>query len=113
MTRMLDHGLDAEVLTTVLESGPPGEHVDRQLLLNSVGLATVAYKMAACEDDDLCQAGLRLSIALLDGGNKEVQSSFLTLLQDSDARRTRSTGPLGAVFVRPSAERAPSGAVNR
>jgi hypothetical protein len=78
------------VLRTVLEAGPADQLVERQLLLNSMGVATVALKMAACVDDALCEGGLKLSIALLDGGNAEVQRSFLSLLQDSDAHDLRA-----------------------
>ena len=52
--------ISLKVLTAVLESGdkysPEDQHLERQLLLNSLGLATVAFKMAACVDDDLCRA---------------------------------------------------------
>jgi hypothetical protein len=91
--------ISLQVLTAVLESGPENEHVERQLLLNSVGLATVAFKMASCDDDDLCRAGLRLSIALLDGGNTKVQESFLTLLQDPDAEHLHSADGTEGSFL--------------
>ena len=77
--------MSLDVLTTVLTSGPEDQQGERQLLLNTMGLATVALKMAACEDDDLCHGGLRLAMALLDGGNSEVQQAFLELLQAGDA----------------------------
>ena len=47
------------------------------------------------------QGGLKLSIALLDGGNADVQKSFLALLQDSDADDLRAAdGSEGSFFAR-------------
>ena len=39
--------------------------------------------MATCLDDSLCEQGLELIIALLRGGNGEVQATIYQLLTDS------------------------------
>ena len=77
--------MSLDVLTSVINDGPEEQKVERQLLLNSMGVATVALKMAACDDDKLCQGGLHLAMALLDGGCAEVQLALLDLLQDAEA----------------------------
>eukprot|EP00966_Prymnesium_polylepis_P336507 7391607-Prymnesium_polylepis.2 len=47
---------------------------ERQELLDAYGASSVALKMAACENDELCRVGLELGIALLEGGNATVQA---------------------------------------
>ena len=45
----------------------------RQLMMMRLGACHVALMLASCADDDVCQAGVELGVALLRGGNREVQ----------------------------------------
>ena len=60
----------------------PEDKWHRQLALNLMGASAVAVIMASCERDELAQTGIKLAIALLDGGNSEVQNSFFRVLTD-------------------------------
>ena len=78
------------VLTTLLEeAASQGGSLlrRRQLLLSEMGATRVALSMAACEEDVLCVAGLRLAIELLRGGNSEVQATFFELLTSRGSLR--------------------------
>ena len=63
------------VLQSVLQRGSAEQLPQRQAILNELGCSTVALKMAACEERELCHAGLRLASSLLEGGHAEVHSS--------------------------------------
>ena len=45
----------------------------RQRMISRMGGAHLALMMASCEVDELASAGLALGLALLKGGDKEVQ----------------------------------------
>lgn len=63
------------VLIALLEPPKDSESIRRrrQVLLAKEGVCTVALMMGACEDSQLYQLGMRLTIALLTGGNVPVQ----------------------------------------
>mmetsp|Transcript_44835 Transcript_44835/g.118388 ORF Transcript_44835/g.118388 Transcript_44835/m.118388 type:complete len:1208 (+) Transcript_44835:1-3624(+) len=51
-----------------------------QCALSKLGATQVALSMAASENDELCEAGLRLAVGLLRGGNTEVQDAIFGLI---------------------------------
>ena len=51
-----------------------------QCSLSEMGATRVALSMASSENDELCEAGLKLAIGLLRGGNKEVQNEIFSLI---------------------------------
>ena len=54
----------------------------QQQLLTLLGAPTVALVMASCEHDELCLGGIQLGIALLLGGNKDVQAAMFKALTE-------------------------------
>lgn len=71
------------LITMVYQHGDDLERKRRQQqLLNLLGAPTVALVMASCEQDELCKQGLLLGIALLDGGNADVQEAIFLKLTD-------------------------------
>ena len=71
------------VLITMLKQHTNAQALSRQQkLLTLLGAPTVVLVMASCEHDELCLKGLQLGIALLDGGNADVQEACYRKLTD-------------------------------
>ena len=78
-----------QVLQTMVNRCEDGSARKRQqLLLTHLGATKVFLAMASCENDELCHQGLELGIALLFGGNRDVQRSIHETLTQSEAEAT-------------------------
>ena len=60
----------------------PEALVHRQHVLDEMGASAVAIIMSSCEQDELSRTGIKLAIALLNGGDQEVQKSFFAVMTD-------------------------------
>ena len=58
-------------------------------MLTKMGGARLALMLACCEVDELASAGLRLGLALLKGGNTEVQLAMHEVLLGEGDRELR------------------------
>ena len=58
----------------------------RQSLLARLGAHRVAIMMASCDNGELCHLGVKLGVALLAGGNRDVQVAFYDAMADSALR---------------------------
>ena len=77
----------------------PAERRERQLLCNQLGASVLVLKFGACEDGALCQAGLQLGVALLVGGNREVQDTMLGLLKADGPAIAAADGTAGSFLA--------------
>ena len=77
------------VLTAILDESVEQRLRSRQLMLTQMGGARLALTLACCEVDELASAGLRLGLALLKGGNTEVQLAMHEVLLGEGERELR------------------------
>ena len=68
------------MLTAILDESTAKRLRSRQQMLTKMGGARLALMLACCEVDELASAGLRLGLALLKGGNTEVQLAMHEVL---------------------------------
>ena len=77
------------VLTAILDESAAKRLRSRQQMLTKMGGARLALMLACCEVDELASAGLRLGLALLKGGNTEVQLAMHEVLLGEGDRELR------------------------
>ena len=87
------------VLSEILLHADEHERKALQQLLNRLGASTLVLKFASCEDDDLARAGVHLGIAMLEGGNTEVQCSLLALLKSDESSIAAADGSKATFFA--------------
>ena len=82
------------VLIELLQSTDAAQRTRRQRTLDAMGASRVALMLASSEAAEMCEVGLQLGQALLDGGNRDVQASMYEHL--SGAGGAGGDGPVKA-----------------